>query len=169
MAVAPNELLPVSFKTGDGKRGRHESLGLVHRPEAYRIIHNVVFIIHPACVKYVLEIGQVLVHIPEAPFSVREQRQFPFPVRFVFDFQLPYFDRLVDRHEHPVICLYSFVLAFEPRVPEPVAAYGPEAVKRLAYRLPGCGPVIAVFIVPDIDVAAGTVHRNAVEPESQHP
>ena len=45
----------------------------------------------------------------------------------------------------------------------------PRHIKRLTYRLPGYGPVVAILPVPYIDIVTGPVHRNCIATKSCDP
>src|SRR5690606_38218901 len=52
VAIASYELFPVGLEAHDRQRRRHESLWFVYRPEADRVIHDIVLVAHSARVKY---------------------------------------------------------------------------------------------------------------------
>ena len=166
-AVPAEENVAVGVEAFHGQGGGHEAFRLAKRPKADRVVDDVVGVAHPARVEDVLKVEGVLVHVPEAPLGVREERQIARLVRRIFDFDFPELEVLADRDEVAAARTDASIFAGEACVAEAVRADGLVLIERFGDRLPGRGPKVAIRVVAHVDVPAGSVHRHAVEAKAR--
>src|SRR5690606_6493445 len=170
VAVRTDKDLAIRIEAFHGQRAGKVRLRLLERPEADRVIDDTVHLAHAARVQDVLEVEGILHHVPEAPLHVTEQPETARPVPAVGDGELPDLGALTDGYESADGGFDAAVLRREAGRSGSVGAnvLGLRA-QGFGYRLPAHRPVVAVFFVPQVKIAAGTIHGHAVEAEAQQP
>ncbi len=99
--------------------------------------------------------------------AVGEHVDFTRAVALVGHFESPVLEGLSQGDEVRGLGRNAFVARLEDGIGCAVAAGGLVLVEWLAHRLPRGRPVIAIGLVPQVEVAPRLIHRDAVEEQAQ--
>src|SRR5690606_22038780 len=162
------------------------SARLLEGPQPQAVVDHAVDEPHATGVENILEVREILAHVPETPLDVAEQVEFTCRLSSVLDHKRPNLGVLPFGHERAHRRYDVTVLGAELAVARPVAHLvgrssrilgGPLFADDFTARepegfgdgLPGDAPNIAIRAIAQVEVAPGSIRRDAVEPEAQHP
>ncbi len=115
----------------------------------------------------VLEVHLILLSAPlVGEFAVAEGAQAARAAAGIGELEPPVFEELSERHIVRGLGADAAVFGADFGVRGAVAAFALVLVKRFAYRLPRCRPVVAGITVAQVEVAARLIHRHRVEAQS---
>ena len=114
-----------------------------------------------------LEVAVVHIYMMEAEFQIGIHRERPRPVAAVAQPYVPDLHRVVHGYKERLRGVYTAVVTEIFHVTQSVPAG--VVLLRLADGLPGDRPVIAVFLIPEVDIVPGEVHRHPIRAEAGNP
>ena len=165
-AVPAQKRFPLRVKPARLRTGKVGEM-IAPLPVLRLVIDDAVFHLHLARIEVALEVGGVVLRIPQAKFDAREPGQRcpgRSPVRHR---HLPDFQVVVQRYKVPRVRLDPAVRGPDHRVAHPVAAG--VILQVVPRRLPRWRPELLRFVVAQVNIPPAQIQRHVVVPVAGQP
>ena len=164
-AVSADKTVPQAVKSVRLEIGGKELIAVLFIVQI--MLDDPVLVTAAGCVQAHLEIAVIHIDLVEAEFQIGEYGQLPHPVCIVAQLHIPDLHRIIHRHKQGLLRIDPAVITVILTVAQTVTAG--IMLLRLSHRLPGYGPVIAAFLIPQIHIMPRSIHRHTVWPEPGDP
>ena len=149
-SVKTDKIIPAGVKSGKIPVDRKDSIVIPSLPVFRLVIDPAAADLHLSCGEIALEIGRVILRVPQAELHVAEDIENLFAVTFIGESQPVDLTGRVHRHENFLLCSQPVLLRCDHRVSEAVAAAVliQFCLNRLPAGIPHGIPFFYIEIVP---------------------